>query len=67
MSATDPSIERVVQRATVVLGNTVKADRRLNRPHHALDGKSPVEAARTEEGLRKVLDLLGRIEYGVYE
>ena len=38
----------------------------LNMPCPALGDKVPAKIAETEEGFQKVLDVLGRIEYGVY-
>jgi putative toxin-antitoxin system antitoxin component (TIGR02293 family) len=39
----------------------------LRRPHMSLNGKKPAEEAlASPEGRRNVLDLLGRIKYGVY-
>lgn len=37
----------------------------LKNPARALSGVSPLEHAQTEIGAREVLDLIGRLEYGV--
>ena len=38
----------------------------LNSPCGALGGKIPAKLIETPEGFQQVLDVLGRIEYGVY-
>ena len=55
----------VTLHAGEVFGNRQKAWEWLRCPHPALDGKTPLEAATTEEGFQEVEDILGRIEYGV--
>lgn len=67
MRVSPPIPEFLLNRAGEVFGAAEKARRWLTRPHHSLDGRSPAEAAQTEEGLKKVRNLLGRIEHGVYE
>jgi putative toxin-antitoxin system antitoxin component (TIGR02293 family) len=38
----------------------------LNLPHTALSGMEPIKLLEIPEGVSKVRDLLGRIEYGIY-
>ena len=55
----------VYTKATEVFGNAETASYWLLSPHTALGGETPLsllEGGKTE----KVLDALGRIEYGVY-
>jgi len=55
----------VTARAGEVFANRQKALRWLQSPNPALGGISPLAAAETDAGYRKVEDILGRIEYGV--
>lgn len=52
--------------ATRVLGNAQLAERWLNSPALALDGRRPVDVLSAEGGFEMVEQLLGRLEYGVY-
>lgn len=56
----------VLVRATEVLGSRTDAEGWLESPKKALGQHSPVEIINTEEGLQKVLALLGNIEHGVF-
>lgn len=67
MTDEDRAPTHLLNLATEVFGDDAKARRWLARAHHALDGMSPAEAARCEDGFSEVTDLLGRIEHGVYE
>lgn len=60
------AITRILRQATDVLGNEVKAVHWLKSPVPALDGKTPLECAETQVGLREVEDVLTRIEDVVY-
>jgi putative toxin-antitoxin system antitoxin component (TIGR02293 family) len=48
-----------------VFANREKALHWLQSPNPSLEGKTPLEAAQTEQGYYAVEDILGRIEYGV--
>ncbi len=48
-----------------VFANQEKAILWLRSPNPSLEGKTPLEAARTDEGYREVEDVLLRIEHGV--
>ena len=60
---------RLAQQAAVaVLSTSERASRWLDEENAALDGEKPREiAAASEAGLQRVLAVLGRIDYGVYE
>lgn len=54
--------------AVAVLGTSERAIRWLNETNAALDGERPADiSAASEAGLQRVLAVLGRIDYGVYE
>lgn len=57
---------RVVARAEHVLGARDAALDWLTSPNRALAGEQPLRLLDTEFGAKRVLDVLGRIEYGVY-
>jgi len=50
--------------ATEAFGDREKTARWLRRPSGTLGGKTPLETARTEAGLRLVEEALGRVMYG---
>lgn len=54
------------QRALEVLGNGRTARQWLQTPKRALDGQVPLALAKTELGARRVEDLLGQLEHGVF-
>ena len=65
MTDSEPIPPELLERTIQVFGNEKKARRWLTRSHAEL-GSSPVSMARTDGGQERVLDLLGRIEHGVY-
>jgi putative toxin-antitoxin system antitoxin component (TIGR02293 family) len=48
-----------------VFANHEKALHWLHTPNPSLQGRTPLEAARTEEGFEQAEEILTRIEYGV--
>jgi putative toxin-antitoxin system antitoxin component (TIGR02293 family) len=52
-------------RAGEVFANQEKAIHWLRSANASLEGKTPLEAAQTDEGYREVEDVLVRIEHGV--
>ena len=56
---------RVFQRTKRTFGTHEKARSWLLRPTHALDGHRPIDLFDTDEGVRLVENLLGRIDYGI--
>ena len=59
-------LARLLSRALMVLGNLVEARTWLHEPLLAIGNRTPLEAARTELGAELVLQVLGRLEDGVY-
>jgi putative toxin-antitoxin system antitoxin component (TIGR02293 family) len=59
-------IALLLERASGVFGGTDVAADWLKHPNLSLGNAAPLEFARSEIGAREVMDLLGRIEYGVY-
>jgi putative toxin-antitoxin system antitoxin component (TIGR02293 family) len=59
-------LARVVAHAVEVLGSWEKATRWLRRPNRALGSAVPLEFLDTDAGARRVEQLLGRVEHGVY-
>ncbi|MDF7826428.1 DUF2384 domain-containing protein [Pontiellaceae bacterium B12227] len=59
-------IAGLLNRSIDVLGAKEKAVRWLKNPRTYFGGKPPLDLADTELGSREVLNLLGRIEYGVF-
>lgn len=59
-------IANLATRAEDVLGSTEKATHWLHQPNRAMSGETPLSRLDTEIGYQQTLDLLTRIEYGVY-
>lgn len=57
---------RVLAKASEVLGDQEKAARWLQSSNNALPGDRPVDRLETDAGMYSVLEILGRIEYGLY-
>ena len=60
------SLMRAYQKATEIFGEEKKAVKWLKTPNTVLGGISPVQALNSRFGAEEVMDILGRIEYGVY-
>jgi putative toxin-antitoxin system antitoxin component (TIGR02293 family) len=54
------------KRATEVFGTSGQFNAWLGTPIRALGGKMPEELLKTRKGIKQLLDILGRIEHGVY-
>ncbi len=59
-------IARVYVHAVEVLEDREKAAGWMKRKNRALGNNAPIELVDTSAGINMVLDLLGRIEHGVY-
>jgi uncharacterized protein (DUF2384 family) len=57
------SILRLAER---VLGDPEKAARWLNKPASVLAGETPASRLDSEEGVRRVTELLGQIAHGMF-
>lgn len=58
-------LARIVAQANETFGDPEKARRWLNRPTSALDNRSPICAAETEQGAADVEAILARINHGL--
>jgi len=56
----------LIERAAEIFKSRDKAKDWMKEPHKALGGKPPAECFMTLSGAEEVLNLLGRIEHGVY-
>jgi len=56
----------LIERTAEIFKSRDKAKDWMKEPHKALGGKSPAECFMTRSGAEEVLNLLGRIEHGVY-
>jgi hypothetical protein len=61
-TAVEPIIERIVE----VMGNREQAMRWLGTPVRALDFATPISMMATSSGKKRVLDVLGQMEHGVW-
>ena len=59
-------IARLRDRAVVVFEEEQRANRWLKTPLRALNGCTPLEYAESELGAQEVMNLLGRLEHGVF-
>jgi putative toxin-antitoxin system antitoxin component (TIGR02293 family) len=59
-------LARVVAKATDTFGEQAKAARWLQHPNRALGGLIPFDILDTDAGVKSVLTILGRIDYGLY-
>ena len=60
------SLMRAYKRASEIFGSDEKAVRWLKTSNSVLGGITPVQALSSRFGAEEVMDILGRIEYGVY-
>jgi putative toxin-antitoxin system antitoxin component (TIGR02293 family) len=58
-------LARVLAAAEFVWDDRAQAREWMSRPHRELEDRTPLEAARTELGARRVEDLLDRLFYGL--
>jgi putative toxin-antitoxin system antitoxin component (TIGR02293 family) len=57
---------QVYPRAVEVIGNADQAMRWLGRPIPALNYATPISLLRSESGRDAILDVLGRLEHGIF-
>jgi putative toxin-antitoxin system antitoxin component (TIGR02293 family) len=60
------SVETVKQKAAEVLGGYDEAEFWLTAPARGLDYRTPSDLLATDEGRQQVLEMLMRMDYGVY-
>ena len=58
-------LKRIAAQAERVFGDPAKAHRWLRKPKRALNGETPVAFLASEEGARKVEEMLHRIDHGM--
>ncbi len=60
-------VSRILRAATVLFADDqAAACRWLAHPNRAFAGRAPLEFARTEVGADEVINVIGRLEHGVY-
>ena len=64
--SSDIQVEYAINYAISVFGSKRKAMRWLSLPYIYLNGQSPMSALQNEESYQEVLDILGRIEHGIF-
>ena len=60
------AVDLMIDRAIEVIGNRDEAMRWLGTPVPGLDYATPISLLGTSEGARRVEDVLGQIEHGVW-
>jgi putative toxin-antitoxin system antitoxin component (TIGR02293 family) len=58
-------VARLCVHARRALGTDAEAREFMTAPHPELDGRTPVEAARTDLGTRRTEQILNALEYGL--
>jgi putative toxin-antitoxin system antitoxin component (TIGR02293 family) len=58
-------LSRIAKQANRVFGDAAKAHRWLRKPKRSLNGETPVAFLASEEGARKVEEMLHRIDHGM--
>ena len=61
-----PVIDEMIGRATEVIGNREEAMRWLGTPVRALNFATPISILGTKDGIERVNDVLGQMEYGIW-
>ena len=59
-------LSRIARQAARVFGDATNAHRWLRKPKRALNGETPVAFLASEEGARKVEEMLHRIDHGIF-
>lgn len=59
-------LAQVYDMAVAVFGDKKKAEGWLKKPARGIGGKTPLDYADTDPGAREVMNLLGRIEHGIF-
>lgn len=61
-----PRIQRIINKVSKVLGSQDDAMRWLGSPVRALDFATPISILGSKEGVKRVNDVLGQMEHGVW-
>ena len=59
-------IDKIINRAAEVLGNRNEAMRWIGNPVRALNFATPISVLGTKQGTKRVKDVLGQMESGVW-
>ncbi len=59
-------VAHLATKSEEILGSTAKAKHWIHQPNRALSGDTPLSRLDTEIGYQQTLDLLTRIEHGIY-
>jgi putative toxin-antitoxin system antitoxin component (TIGR02293 family) len=59
-------VDFMIEKATEVIGDRDEAMRWLGTPVRVLDFATPISLLGTREGTRRVEDVLGQMEHGVW-
>ncbi len=65
-SVEQPVIDEMIARATEVIGSRDEAMRWLGTPVRALNFATPISILGTKDGVERVKDVLGQMEYGIW-
>jgi putative toxin-antitoxin system antitoxin component (TIGR02293 family) len=68
MAEEEPTLGRIARlfvQARRALGSEAEAREFLTSPHPELDGRSPVDVAKTDLGTRRTEQILTALEYGL--
>ncbi len=60
-------MDKIRKAAEECFESVENANKWLNMKHPLLNGKTPLEFCKTSEGEKNVLDVIGRINYNVYD
>jgi len=61
-----PAIDETIVRATEVMGSRDEAMRWLGAPVRALNFATPISILGTKDGVERINDVLGQMEYGIW-
>jgi hypothetical protein len=62
----NPALKAVYQRCLEVFGDNDRPSRWMRSPLLALGNRAPLDLLDTAEGIELVMNILGRIEHGVF-
>ena len=62
----DKNFDKVFQAALALFGSEEAANHWLKHPVRGLGNKRPIDLLSTAEGAKAVLNLIGRLEHGVF-
>ncbi len=66
IASEETTVAQVFEKAVDTFGNIDKASGWFDTANWALQGAKPIDLFYSDEGRKKVLTILGRIDYGLY-